>query len=255
MIVVYFSRRRSRTLFTFGMSTLCAIRVTVAEHVLALVALLEVSAFVIAWLVVWVAVWVLLRLGSAGTVSKCIFFCHSLLSNLRVSWAVGTADVAAVGTLLASRREQSRTFVAGTANALSWLLEDEILATLSGWLGDLALGVGLDGDSRWSRSSGGSSGSTSLLLALVLLWWRPWALLAAPVLALEADLLSTKLLLALVAGAVNTKSDLLLDTLSGSTNIDRGRGWVDMSLFQDLLLLRGRAGLWSGRGSCFAAHG
>lgn len=231
MIVTNLSGRRSWTLIALRVATLCALGLTIAEHVLALVALLEVFALIGAWLVVGVSVWVLLRL------------CW-------VSWAVGTADVLAVGALLVAIGKQSLALMAGTTDALSWLLHDEILATSSGWLGDLALGVGLDTDGVGGWSSSGSSGgssSGSLLHALVLLWWRTSAVLAALVLALWADTLLAELALAVVTGAMDTEADLLLDTLSSRSNFDHVR--VDVCLSQDLLLLRGGVILVSrGRG-------
>lgn len=140
--------------------------------------------------------------------------------DLRIPRAVGAADVTAVGALLVSVREKGVALVAVTANTLSWLLKHEILSSIASGLGDQWLArptLARASDSSSSGSGGCSSGGAGASSGggglLDTLWWRAGAVLATLVGALWADLLAAELGLALVAGAVNTETDLLLDTL------------------------------------------
>lgn len=173
--------------------------------------------------------------------------------DLRIARAVGAADVTAVGALLVSVREQGVALVAVTANTLGWLLKNKILPSVASWLGDqwLARLSLARGSGRGSSSSAGaSSGSSGLLNTL---WWRAGAVLATLVGALWADLLPAELRLALVASAVDTETDLLLDTLRSLAEVDGiDGGWVNAGLLGDLELVLIVLGLalwcWSGLG-------
>lgn len=175
--------------------------------------------------------------------------------DLRIARAVGAADVAAVGALLVSVREKGVALVAVTANTLSWLLKHEILSSIASWLGDqwlarLSLARGSGSSSSGSGGGSSSSGSGGLLNPLR---WRAGAVLATLVGALWADLLAPELGLALVAGAVDTETDLLLDTFGSLAEVDGiDGGWVDAGLLGDLELVLIVLGLalrgWSGLG-------
>ena len=156
----------------------------------------------------------------------------------RISGTISAANVLALGALLLSAGEEGVALVAVTADTLGWLLEDEVLSSVASWLGDQWLGrasLGASGSGDWSSSGGALSGSGSLLDTL---WWRAGAVLASLVGALWADLLAAKLRLTLVASAVNTKTDLLLDTLRSLAEVDSiDGGWVNSGLLGDLELV------------------
>lgn len=215
-----------RDLARFGSGTLIALVVlalgtgggSLLKGSLALVAVVE---GVLAWLVVRIAVWV-----------------PGLL--WRVPWAVGTADVLAARTLLASTHKQSIAGVAVTSDALRWLLVHQILTTTSPRLSDQVLlsrllssssgSGGAGGGSNWNSGTGGS-------LLLVLLR-EAGALAAALVRALWTGTLLAELALTLVAGAVHAETDLLLDTLGGGAEVDGVDGrWVDAGLLCDIDLV------------------
>lgn len=153
--------------------------------------------------------------------------------HLRVSWAVSATDVLTLSALLLSAGEEGVALVAVTANTLGWLLENEVLSSVASWLGNQWSG--------WASLSSADgrgralSGSSSLLDSL---WWRAGAVLASLVRALWADLLAAELRLALVASAVNTEADLLLNTLGSLAEVDGIDGSeVDTGLLCDLNLV------------------
>lgn len=135
--------------------------------------------------------------------------------DLRISWAVSAADVLALGALLLSAGEESIALVAVAANTLGWLLKNEVLSSVASWLGNQWPGRAPLGGAN--GRDGTLSGSSSLLDSLR---WRAGAVLASLVGALWADLLATKLRLALVASAVNTEANLLLNTLGSLAEVD-----------------------------------
>lgn len=70
-----------------------------------------------------------------------------MVEDVRVSWAVGTADVTAFGARLGGRVEERAAAVAVPPHALDGLLEDELLLRRPRGLGDLqAELLGLLGD-------------------------------------------------------------------------------------------------------------
>lgn len=159
--------------------------------------------------------------------------------------------------------------MAVTANTLRWLLKNKILSSVAAWLGDqwlarLSLARGSDssssGSGGGSSSSAGASGGSGGLLNT--LWWRAGAVLATLVGALWADLLAAELRLALVACAVDTETDLLLDTLGSLAEVDGvDGGWVNAGLpghLELVLIVLGLA-LWCrcgfGGGSLGGAEG
>lgn len=60
-----------------------------------------------------------------------------VVDDVRVSWAVGTADVSAFGARLGGRVEEGAAAVAVSPHALDGLLEDELLLRRPRGLGDL----------------------------------------------------------------------------------------------------------------------
>lgn len=130
-----------------------------------------------------------------------------MVNDIRVSGAIGTADVSALGAGLGGRVEESTAAVAVSPHALDGLLQDEILLRRSRGLRDLQavlLGL-LDND------------VDSGVFVLIDLLREPGALLAALVTAATTDILSSKVLLALVALAVHAHAGLLGYTFLGAS--------------------------------------
>lgn len=70
-----------------------------------------------------------------------------MMGDIRVSWAIGTADVSALGAGLGGRIEEGTAAVAVSPHALDGLLQDEVLLRRSGGFGDLqAVLLGLLGN-------------------------------------------------------------------------------------------------------------
>lgn len=141
----------------------------------------------------------------------------NIWGNIRVSWAVGAAGVAASWARLVTRYKELVALAAVAAEALAWLLIHQVLAARLGRLGELnwlvgVIPVGDDGrilllllQERRAALAGG------LLLGIATLGRVARALLAADVLAAGALLGGAKVGVALVAGAVDAHADGLVD--------------------------------------------
>lgn len=245
------ARLGARTFIALGVLAFRTTALVLSEDGLALVTLVE--GVLLSEGIAWVAVWVLLLLGSILLLVGCKIDGDG--RDLRIARAIGAADVTAVGALLVSVREKGVALVAVTTHTLSWFLKHEILSSIASWLGNqwlarLSLARGSSSSSSGSGGGSSSSGSGGLLNPLR---WRAGAVLATLVRALWADLLAPEFGLALVAGAVDTETDLLLDTFGSLAEVDGiDGGRVNAGLSGDLELVLIVLGLvlwcWSGLG-------
>lgn len=160
-----------------------------------------------------ISVGVFLELGSGKRVSISLHLGHGH-PHVRITGTFLAADVLALLTLCGLSKEQGATPVAGAADPLPDGLADQVLATRArgnGEQGSLAL-LGARFVGRRS-SSLGLGLCLGLLLLLGLGRRVARTLLAARVVAADADLVRTKGRLAVVAGATDPHADRLLHAL------------------------------------------